>query len=97
MDYKENFGIMMPQSFMTSYSLCIVHVPFEFKDKWGEFKKWIEEGNLVQLNWGTSPVDVWIFRTDLMPDSPADLQTHFNNYCQPKGGYGYTQYEIKKH
>lgn len=94
MSYKDNFGIMIPQTFMTDYNQCIVNVHFEFKGKWDEFKKWIDDGNLKQLNIDGGFVDVWVRRnTDLYGDHPGTLQFHFNEYCSPKE-YTFTSFPL---
>jgi hypothetical protein len=92
----ENFAMHIPKSSLQLFCNLYVQVHFEYGKKWIEFKKWVEEGNLWQLNLGGNPVDVWVRRNaDLVGDSPASLQEHFNKFCQPPTGYGFKGYEIK--
>lgn len=90
-----NFGLMIPQSFMTTFCECHVHVNFEFKQKWGEFTEWVIEGNLSQCQSKGKDIDVWIRHSDIIGLSPASLQYHFDQFCKPKT-FGFHSYEIIK-
>lgn len=95
MSYKDNFGIMIPQSFINTFFGCSVNVGFEYKDKWEEFKGWVAKGNLEQLQWRGKEFDMWADMWDNYPMNPMSLQQHFDKYCKPKGElYGYESFTI---
>jgi len=94
-EHLKNYGIMMPQSFVSTFIGCNVSVHFEYKNKWEEFKGWVAEGNLEQLQWRGKEFDMWVKIFDNYPTSPMSLQQHFNNYCEPKiEQYGYDSFTI---
>ena len=92
----ENFAFMVPGSSLNPFRGIYINVPFFYKERWDEFKVWVDEGNLRQLNLDSTPVDVWIrSNTDLVGDSPASLQEHFDAFRSSPTGYKYHGYEVK--
>jgi len=96
-DYKTNYGITIPQSFI-SYAICgvPVSVHFEYKKKWDEFYDLVgKHGYLSQCELGGNRIDVWVRGNwKEFGFNPKSLQEHFNDYCKPME-FGFDTFTIK--
>lgn len=96
----ENFAMMIPQYWTAPIGVGC-HINVENATDLAEFKKWIEEKNLIQLEWCNSHLDLWQMRNDLVISDGYRIQKWFDIFKSKSTdselevrSYGFKSFEI---
>jgi hypothetical protein len=92
-DFMKNFAMMIPQTFMAAIGEgCYVNC--ENRKELQEFKDWILDENVLQLQLNEHYIDLWQMRNDMVISGGFEIHEWFNHWKENKDKKPEIRYEF---